>query len=41
MEKNKEDKAPMMGSWNGLYALVISVLILMIIGFYFFTITFE
>ena len=41
MEKNKDDKVPMMGSWNGLYALVIGVLILMIIGFYFFTITFE
>lgn len=41
METNKDEKAPMMASWNGMYALVIGVLILLIIGFYFFTITFE
>jgi hypothetical protein len=41
METNKDDKTPMMGSWNGLYALVIGVLILLIVSFYFFTITFE
>jgi len=41
METNKEEKSPIMGSWNGLYALVIGVLILLIVSFYFFTITFE
>ena len=40
-ETEPEEKAPIMGSWNGMYALVIGVLIVLIVFFYLFTAAFA
>ncbi len=40
-ETDPNEKAPIMGSWKGMYALVISVLLLLIILFYMFTAAFA
>ena len=40
-ETDSDEKAPIMGSWNGMYALVIGVLLLLIVFFYVFTAAFS
>jgi hypothetical protein len=40
-ETDSEEKAPIMGSWFGMYALVIGVLLMLIVFFYVFTAAFA
>jgi hypothetical protein len=37
MEKQEEEKSPILKSWRNVYALVIGVLVAVIVSLYFFT----